>query len=338
MKLFCPAVALSLLSLVVAVPVQAEQGPKPAAPVRVAVDLQSQTGNGRLERDLVKHLIEGLGKELDTEVQLADAADADTTKVDAAIAVWYEVSPKMFDVAFVEAVHAKVDGRVLNVTLPPSYGMQTRSRWSWAGTQVGRDIGVVLKRTATREVPIGQEGLIAQLSDRDPVKRAAAADQVGRLGPDAREAVPALLAMLDDHRSLHVIGSGQATTPSAVAARALLLAGAHTELVSFFRSKGDDRARSIVLTTIAGGKIAGASDLVLGALDDQSRSVRTTAAWLAGRYVGRAAVPRLIEIVDQFFFIDLREAAHRSLVDISGQDFKLDANAWRAWWSARQGN
>lgn len=312
-------------------PASADAEQKTAPPVQVAVTVRSQEGKNRIEKDLINNLVEGLGKELGTKVVLVDPSRAD-----AVIDVWYKASPNIFDRSFTESVHARVDGRVLNVELPPNYTLETRPRWRWAGTQIGRDIGVVLKRATTHAASPSQKQIIAQLSERDPAKRAEAAELVGRLGPDAREAIPALLAMLDDHRSLHIVGAGKSTSPSFVAARALLQSGAHAELVSFFQSEADDEARSNVLVTIAAGRLAGSPDLVLGALNDRSRNVRATAARLAGRYVGKPAVPRLIEIVDQLFFPGLREDAHSSLVAIAGQDFKFDANAWRAWWSQTQ--
>jgi HEAT repeat protein len=168
------------------------------------------------------------------------------------------------------------------------------------------------------------------------VKRAEAANQAARLGAEGKAVVPALLAVLADNRPLRQIGGrGTDTTPAVQASKALMALGAHTELLAFFRSKASGQARANALLAIASSLAKGYREAIVEALDDDNDDVRTTGARLAGRYVGRAAVPKLIDIIEKERNRAMREAAWRSLRLLGDKDFELDAAAWRQWWAGQ---
>jgi hypothetical protein len=142
--------------------------------------------------------------------------------------------------------------------------------------------------------------------------------------------------VLADNRPLRQIGGrGTDTTPSLQASKALMALGAHTELLAFFGSDASGQARANALLAIASSLAKGYREAILEALDDDNGDVRTVAARLAGRYVGRPAVPKLIDIIERERSRAMREAAWRSLRLLGDKDFELDAAAWRQWWAGQ---
>jgi hypothetical protein len=326
------AVALSLLSIATTA---ASVGAQPPAvsPLRVAVVFRAKADVTPEESQLLRSVEKAIEKSHDKKVVFVEASAA----ADAVVDVWHRQSRGAAPGSNWDIVHAKVDGRELEVFVPGVYNAgRQRERWEFAGTQLGQDVGVVLKLRTRAPMPVTVEALVTQLSGRDPAQRAQAANQIERMGTQARAALPALLAVLGDHRPLRVVGAEVFTTPAKEAAKALLALGADAELTVFVQSKADDHARAEALATVAAGRSAGSPDVVLRALDDRSPVVRTRAAGLAGVYAGRRAVPRLIEILDQARYVEMRDAARRSLRLVAGKDLELNADAWRQWWAEQE--
>jgi hypothetical protein len=319
------AAALTLLSIATsAVPAHAE---KPAR-IRVALVLQTKADNARRER----WLLDGIETELKrSRVDVVEAAASPDATIDIAYRLVQEgtAAPWAY-------VVAKLDGRELNGTVRgEGNDGEQRSRWWYAGTQLGRDIVVVLALRKQSKDPASIDALLAQLSGRYPAQRAQAADRIARLGPQGRVAIPGLLEMLKDDTPLRTVGPGVATTPARVAANALIALGAHAELIAFFRSKVDDDVRVRALTAIAVGRSAESPEVILQALDDRSRVVRTRAAGMAGAYVGRRAAPKLLEMLGPETDAQVRTAARESLTLLAGKDLGPDAAAWRQWWGTQ---
>jgi HEAT repeat protein len=232
---------------------------------------------------------------------------------------------------------AKIDGREVQVNVPAGKDARTsNASWQAAGSRLGQDVAVVLKSMVKPLPDATIESIVERLSGSDPVKRAQAANQAARLGAEGTRVVPALLAVLADDRPLRQIGGrGIDTTPALQAGRALNALGAHTELLAYFRSETKGHARANALAALASGLAKGYRDVILEALDDDNGDVRTAAAGLAGHYVGPAAAPKLIDILERERNRAMREAARRSLSRLAGKDFELDAAAWRQWWTGQ---
>jgi hypothetical protein len=213
--------------------------------------------------------------------------------------------------------------------------------WDFTAETLGRDVAVILSaRRAAPAAPVDAsqiDQLIQQLKGRDMVQRAQAAARIASLGPAGAKATAALVEALDDDRELRVVGPGSRTTVGDQAAKALVRIGATSALADFFQSEANDTARNAALLALAVSRHPGLADLMMAALDDRARQVRTRAAYLASRTVGKPAIPRLIEIVGRTRYVETREGARASLVELTGQDFGLDGDKWRAWWAANGG-
>ena len=298
-----------------------------AVPLRVAVVLKTQAAHAENERWLAQGLEVGMKWVYGRKLTVVDAAAAPDAVVD--------VSYLLFgDPAKGKALlTATIDGRRLHATVPAGDNeREMRAFWQRAGSTLGQDVAVVLKARARSQAPPAVEEVIAGLGARDAVARASAANLAARMGADGEAAIPALLAVLHDDRPLRMVGGlGADTTPAKEAGKALNALGAHAELIAFVRSKASGHARANALTALAIGRSPESPEVVLQALDDDDREVRAAAAGLAGAYVGRRAVPRLIEIIEQERKPDLRIPALRSLTQVAGEDLGLDAAAWRQW-------
>jgi len=195
----------------------------------------------------------------------------------------------------------------------------------WRGPAETRQLfalGAVLIDLAPASVPL----LVAALSDDDPVMRRRAAEVLGRMGPAARDAVPALLARLgpgpEDARvqvetlyALPTIGGGD----SRVAALFL----------DYLRDdRYPDGARAAAAEGIlqVTGPTQEALDACAWALRDQSYEVCTrlipnVATWGAAAAV---LVPELLAIVpDRTADGQVRSLALEALVRIGGADERL---------------
>lgn len=317
------ALLLAALSIPLATrPADADQ---PARSIRVAVQLTSQADNVRHEQWLLDGVRAGL-KVVDRSFLVVATGDADAV-VGVSYRLWTEGGG-----AFVEA---RVDDQTLHATLGSDHndGNQ-RYRWTRVGKELGEDVGTVLKAQRSPRVEVTPELLIAQLTGRDPALRAQAAHLAVRLGPQARVTIPALLEVLGDERPLRAVGVGMETTPARVATTALVELGAHADLIAFFDSRANPTARANALRAIAIGRSPAAPDVILRALDDRNRTVRTRAAGLAGAYAGRRTAARLLELLEDRRR-ETRDAALQSLEVLAGKNFGQDVAAWRQWWAAQ---
>jgi hypothetical protein len=320
------AAAVALLSVATtAVPARAQI----PAPTRVALAFHTQADNAQIER----WLVDGLEMALKAgKVELVDAAAGPDVVID--VSYWLYRDGTATPGASVVAI---VDRREVKGSVPGGgRPREQQSRWESAGKQLGSDICLVLSR---RRAPNGSatiDALLVQMAGRDPAARAQAADQVGRMGPQGKAAIPALVALLGDETPLRAVGPDRPTTVAEVAAKALLELGAHVELFGFARSKADQFLRAKVLQAIAFGRSPESPDVILGALDDRSPTVRSSAAGLAGAFVGRRAVPKLIKILEQESTERAGAAARESLTLMAGKDLGLDPAAWRQWWGQQE--
>ena len=303
-----------------------------AVPFRVAVAVKTDAANAENPQRLLQGMEVGMKWVYGRKLEVVDAASSPDALVD----VTYELDlgPALTAGALVVA---KIDGREVRVNVPAGKDARSsKASWQAAGSRLGQDVGVVLKSVVKPLPAASIESIVERLSGRDPVKRAQAANQAARLGAEGKAAVPALLAVLADDRPLRQIGGfGIDTTPALQAGKALNALGAHAELLAYFRSEPKRHARANALVAIASGLTKGYRDVILEALADDNEDVRTAAAGLAGHYVGPAAAPKLIDIVEHERSRAMREAARRSLSRLAGKDFELDATAWRQWWAGQ---
>jgi hypothetical protein len=323
------AATLALLfTAAIAVPVSAEK----TVTLRVAVALRSDVANPENQKWLRKGLKDGMHLGYGWKLEVVDVASAP----DAVVDVTYQLDPGPADLAGALVV-AKIEGREVHTNaLPMKRALFAKESWLHAGVRLGRDVAVILKSIAKPLPAPTTESIVERLSGRDPVKRAEAANQAARLGAEGKAVVPALLAVLADNRPLRQIGGrGTDTTPALQAGNALKALGASTELLAFFRSKASGSARANALMVIASSLANGYRDAIFEALDDDNGDVRTVAARLAGTYLGRPAVPKLIGIIEGKGSRAVREAAWRSLRLLGDKDFEFDAAAWRQWWASQ---
>lgn len=327
------AFAIAALTLFAVTSTAAPARAEKPAPIRIAFSLESRTENAEGEASLLdaaKNLIKVT--ERGRFVVIDSAAPADAVVNISYPFPWGRTAP------IIQMV-AKVDDRELDVTvLAESNRRKQQEYWRYAGAQLARDIVVVLThRGESADEPPSVDVLIERLSRRYrqyPARRAEAADRLGKMGPQGRAAIPALLELLGDESPVRVVGSGNQTTPARVATYALIALEAHPELIAFAQSKADNHLRANALTAIAIGRSAESPNVILHALDDRSRDVRTEAASLSAAYVGRRAAPKLIALLSDDH-ARTRDAARRSLLQLAGQDVGQDAEAWRSWWNAQ---
>jgi HEAT repeat protein len=133
---------------------------------------------------------------------------------------------------------------------------------------------------------------IVRLRDPDPVERALAAHQLGKLGPGATDAIKPLLQLLADDASVLLssyLGGGyrssDATSPGEEAAQALVKIG-HTAVEYLIPSVKDPNPTVRRLATKALGQLGELASIpvLLLLLDDTDREVRAAAAIGLGSY------------------------------------------------------
>ena len=144
----------------------------------------------------------------------------------------------------------------------------------------------------------GQHVALHALGDEDKYIRAVAAGALGKLGPEASEAIPALTRALAD--------------PEAYVRQ---------EVAKALGEIGPEAVPALIL-----------------ALKDESGGVREAAVKALGAIGPEAeeAVPALIRIMEQAEHDYQRRYPADALKAITGQDFGDDPAAWREWWE-RQG-
>ena len=164
--------------------------------------------------------------------------------------------------------------------------------------------------------------------------RGAAIHGLMLLGPDAAEAVPALIKILDKERF---------SSLSSDAARALGQIGPVTpEIIPALIEALDDKYS---LTREAAAEALGQIGPItpeiipelVGALGDSEAIVREAAAQALGQIGTEAleAVPALINALGDEW-LRVPKAAIAALEAVTGQDFGYDAAAWQAWWEEQQ--
>jgi hypothetical protein len=322
----------AILALLFTTAMAALASAEKAAPLRVAVALRSDVANPENQEWLRKGLKDGMLLGSGWKVEVVDVASAP----DAVVDVTYQLDLGAADTAGALVV-ARIDGREMQVNaLADTKVRHAKANWRAAGFLLGKDVGVVLKSMVKPPPAATVASIVERLSGRDPVRRAQAANQAAHLGAEGKAVVPALLAVLADNRPLRQIGGrGTDTTPALQAGNALKALGASTELLAFFRSNASGHARANALVAIANSLAKGYWEAIFEALDDDNADVRTAAARLAGTHLGRAAVPKLIDIIERERSRAMREAAWRSLRLLGDKDFELDAAAWRLWWAGQ---
>ena len=177
------------------------------------------------------------------------------------------------------------------------------------------------------------EEYVNKLKDKNYQTRAGAALSIGKIGYEAKVAVPALIAVLKDEdygvrysaaRALGEVGPG-----AAVAVPALLEA---------LRDENDvvreKAAQSLGKIGVITRDIV--SSLITILLDDKYSAARAAAAKSLGEFDSEAiaAVPSLIETLKDLkdVSISVRLSAASALKRITNKDFGEDPEEWRLWW------
>jgi HEAT repeat protein len=184
--------------------------------------------------------------------------------------------------------------------------------------------------------------LIEMLKDVDPVARQSAARTLGLFGGSAKEAVPDLIAMVDDPdhgvKTEVILALGNIGDPQAVPVLMEVLKeqlGSGTEPQTYYTGAGT------TIQALSAMKEAAAPALPLFIEAVKSEDYSTASSALDALEVigptAREAVPTLIEIMEMGDQATLSEwLVADTLEVITGQDFGEDAAAWRAWWEANK--
>ena len=312
------------------------------SPLRVTIQLEpAEFAAERLGRTVVEAVAKGLSREMPKgRVKIVAVGEP----ADIAITVKYlsmdptEKSPPSGKEgrSKMQFLRAVVAGREVQATYTGVY------TWQVVGESLGRDIAVVLSRTGSEPSVSGSPAeldvLVQQLRDRDPVRRAEAAGRLRQRGAAAASAAGALARLLTDMTPLRVVGPGLGTTVAGEAAQALVAIGRAETLLEFVRSDANGFARAVAFRTYVRANPAGARDVIVSLLDDDSRDVRQEAAALAGPLGEKRAIPKLIERVGKWNeHVHVRDAARASLVTLTRQDFGRDGDKWRAWLASQGG-
>ena len=165
--------------------------------------------------------------------------------------------------------------------------------------------GKVKQQMSSSSYPKELRDKIIRLHHEDPVERAWAAYQLGKLGPSARAAVPYLVRMLADDTPVllsRYLGGGyhssSDTTPGQEASRALAKIGpaAITPLTFALKDPDADVRR---LAAKALGKIGDlrAIEFLIQTLNDPDRGVRAAAAIAIGQYRHPMASQSLMDLM-----------------------------------------
>ncbi len=176
----------------------------------------------------------------------------------------------------------------------------------------------------------GIQALIQAQEYEDKEVRGAAAEVLGKIGPEAVEAPPALIQALKDEEP--------SVRNAAQEALEKIGPGAIPALVQALEDKDEDVRKSAawVLSKI-GPEARDAVPALIQTLQDEEPSVRDYAAWALGKIGPEAkeAVPALIQAL-QDENENVREGASEALEAISGKDFGDDAVRWQQWWEEQQ--
>jgi hypothetical protein len=212
----------------------------------------------------------------------------------------------------------------------------------------------------------GPSPLIIALEDEDWHVREAAAIVLGHIGPEAKEAVPALIEALQDeewdvrHAALGALGEIGPEAKEAVPALIKALRDEHPytrqDAALALGSIGAEAKEAIpaLIEALEDNDEYGRQDaaLALGsigveakeavpalikALGDEKPCARAAAAWALGSIGAevKETVPALIEALrDEDSLV--RQNATEALGAITGQDFGQDALRWQEWWKEQK--
>ncbi len=175
-----------------------------------------------------------------------------------------------------------------------------------------------------------------------PCVQIVAAEALGKIGPDAAEAVPALLQMFAALQGAADIPGESAPGETAVIALGRIGSPA-TEAVGFLLETLSEHPKGAIRQAAAEAlaKIDPYNETVIRALiqsleEDEVQNVRESAAIALG-WIGppaAPAIPALIQALGDVVYV--QGDAAKSLAAITGEDFGTDAAAWQAWWEENQ--
>lgn len=180
----------------------------------------------------------------------------------------------------------------------------------------------------------GTQAAISALTNPIGSVRISGASELGKLGPQAPEAVPDLTNLLDD----------DVESVRRAAIEALGLIGPEAKdalgmLTAWLRIRSSSWERRLAAEAI--GRIGLATEetlsALLDALDDETFSVREEAARALGLFGPEAAeaVPELIEALGDRYPAVV-QAASEALEAITGEAFGPEPALWQQWWSEKQ--
>jgi hypothetical protein len=180
----------------------------------------------------------------------------------------------------------------------------------------------------------GMPVAVAALQDDVGSVQAAGAEELGKLGAQAADAVPLLAELVwegaENARRAAIEALGQ-IGPAA--------SDALGELIGVLRFRSNSYERGLAAEAM--GRIGVANgetiSVLLDALADDSISLREEAARALGAFGPQAlrAVPALIEALGDRFPAVV-QAAGEALAACTGQQFGTDAVAWQQWWTESQ--
>ncbi|MBN2006691.1 MAG: HEAT repeat domain-containing protein [Anaerolineae bacterium] len=219
--------------------------------------------------------------------------------------------------------------RVLGDLLPSQDVVDTLTPIVWEDTPALSISAIyALGETGTEALPI----FVEVLRDHpDGFVRSAAASQVAELGVAAIEAKPVLVAALEDESDEYVrenlVRALGAMGPDAVDAWPLL--------VRILKTDDNTQVRSAVAWAMSKVDTEGTlaiPELMVALRDDVN--VAGSAVYALGRYGARAkaAVPNLIQVIEEYPDLGLANLAASALQSITGEDFGRDTAAWWGWW------
>jgi HEAT repeat protein len=217
------------------------------------------------------------------------------------------------------------------------------------------------------EVKKAIEGLYSD----DLVTSANAARALGRMGDAGAAGVPFLIGMLGDTKhdvlrtstgfTLIVMAGQEASNalarigqPSVAALRSALEAedsqvrwmaaralgvmshpaGMETLTASLASPKPE--LRKLAVRGLGESSQPEANALLLKSLQDKDAAVRSQAAEALGRKEGNEVIGALIALLEKEKITEVRQAASKSLEQVTREKLGEDAAAWRAWWTKKQ--
>ncbi|HOU12754.1 MAG TPA: HEAT repeat domain-containing protein [Anaerolineae bacterium] len=153
-----------------------------------------------------------------------------------------------------------------------------------------------------------------------------AARRLGRIGP---EAIPALIPILKEEENEEVRGA-------AAYALGEMRAAATLTVPALIQALEDEEDIVRTITAEALGKIGPGAVEAVPALTKtmmEGAGGHFFAVYALGKIGPGAmkAVPALIEMLEHHLSQDMDAAVYYALVQITGQDFRYDADAWQQW-------